>query len=584
LVQVRTRQRESVAFLLALGMLAAVAALAYGNIDAATDTLGRVERGNQALREIEELNATYSRAASARRAYIVAADTSQLGDKADLDARVRVAIEALRVSLADSPSQLGRLDSWVELIEQRLASLDAAVEEKRLGGSGAENRAGLELATRLRATREGMEAAENQVLAERDAVTRRNLARTELAEVIGTLASFAVLVYAFGRLRQEVSRRHRSEQALQQGERFLDSIVENIPFMIFVKDAAELRFERINRAGEDLLGLDRKALLHKNDFDFFPPEQAEFFQTRDRETLSHGISLDIPEEPIQTKSGARWLHTKKVPILDHGGAPRYLLGISEDITERREAAVALHRAKEAAEMANRELEAFSYAVAHDLRAPLRAINGFSAALVEELGGRLEGESKECLERIGAGAAHMGELIDALLGLSRVSRTELTRESVDITLAAQTIIAQLRAEDSSRQVEFTVEEGMVDHADSGLIRVLLQNLLGNSWKFASKCENARIELGRAQNGDGVSYFVRDNGAGFDMAYAQKLFTPFQRLHSTNEFSGTGIGLATVQRIVRRHGGKVWAEGVVGQGATFHFTLQAASQPERGLDGR
>lgn len=225
---------------------------------------------------------------------------------------------------------------------------------------------------------------------------------------------------------------------------------------------------------------------------------------------------------------------------------------------------------DAAEAATRELEAFSYSVAHDLRAPLRGINGFSTALVEDVGDKLGPEAKDYLSRISAGAVRMGELIDALLGLSRVSRADLVRQQINLTKLANDVLAQLRAAEPARVVRCVVQEAVMAHGDPQLLRALLENLLSNAWKFSAKQADAQIELGQR---DIDTFFVRDNGAGFDMEYAGKLFAPFQRLHSMSEYAGTGIGLATVQRIVRRHGGTIWAEGRVGQGATFYFTIPA-----------
>ncbi|HEY8040486.1 MAG TPA: ATP-binding protein [Polyangiaceae bacterium] len=360
---------------------------------------------------------------------------------------------------------------------------------------------------------------------------------------------------------------HESEAA----ERFLDSIVENLPLMVFVKEGKELRFERLNRAGEELLGLRRGDLVGKNDFDFFPREQAEFFQARDRETLAGKAVVDIPEEPIQTPRGERWLHTRKVPVLDANGLPAYLLGISEDITESRAAAAAVRRAKESAEAANRELEAFSYSVAHDLRAPLRGIHGFSQALAEDCGDALGPEAKDHLGRIQAGAERMGQLIDAMLSMARLARTELRSQPVNLSDMATSVVEHLRAAHPERSVELVCPPGLTARGDPVLLRVLLENLLGNAWKFTAGRPSARIEIGSETSRGETSYFVRDDGAGFDMTYAEKLFAPFQRLHSTREFAGTGVGLATVERVVRRHGGRVWAEGAVGEGAVFHFTL-------------
>jgi len=255
------------------------------------------------------------------------------------------------------------------------------------------------------------------------------------------------------------------------------------------------------------------------------------------------------------------------------------------LAETRRQAQELARARQAeqeraevAENATRELEAFSYSVAHDLRAPLRGINGFSTALIEDLGDTVGAEAKDYLRRISGGAVRMGELIDALLGLSRVSRAELACQAVNLTRLANDVLAQLRAGEPSRVVQCVVEDGVMVHGDPQLLRALLENLLGNAWKFVANRDEARIELGRL---DAETLFVRDNGAGFDMAYAGKLFAPFQRLHSASEYAGTGIGLATVQRIVRRHGGKIWAEGAVERGATFFFTLpppEATRSPE------
>ena len=223
------------------------------------------------------------------------------------------------------------------------------------------------------------------------------------------------------------------------------------------------------------------------------------------------------------------------------------------------------------EAINEELESFSYSVSHDLRAPLRSINGFSQALLEDYGEKLDEEGRDYLERVKAASEHMGRLIDDLLSLSRTTRSKMSHERVDLSGLVESIVQELRQSQPERTVKLVVEEGLVTEGDERLLRVALENLLRNAWKFTGKQPQACIEFGLT-DADGVSaYFVRDNGAGFDMAYKQKLFGAFQRLHGTSEFPGTGIGLTTVQRIIRRHGGSVWAEGAVGQGATFYFTL-------------
>jgi light-regulated signal transduction histidine kinase (bacteriophytochrome) len=239
--------------------------------------------------------------------------------------------------------------------------------------------------------------------------------------------------------------------------------------------------------------------------------------------------------------------------------------------------VALRQAKIAADDANRELESFSYSVAHDLRAPLRGIDGFSQALVEDCAGQLDDRGREYLKYIRESAQRMTQLIDDLLVLSRVTRADLNRTRVDLSSLARSVVERLQVSGTDRAVTWTIQDGLIATGDARLLRAALENLLGNAWKFTSKQPSARIEFGALFEKQHVVYFVRDNGAGFDMTYAGKLFGAFQRLHAAEEFEGTGIGLATVQRIVRRHGGRVWAEGAVGRGASFYFTLDEEAGP-------
>ncbi|HEX8112311.1 MAG TPA: ATP-binding protein, partial [Kofleriaceae bacterium] len=234
----------------------------------------------------------------------------------------------------------------------------------------------------------------------------------------------------------------------------------------------------------------------------------------------------------------------------------------------------LARANADLALATRELEAFSYSVSHDLRAPLRTISAFTYALIEDFGDAIDDKARDHIRRVLAATARMSDLIDALLELSRISRAPIGRHRVDLSQLAAVVLDELARRDPARAVSLDIAPGLVIDADGRLMRILLDNLLGNAWKFTTRTDPARIAVGRETGAEGETvFFVRDNGAGFDPSQADRLFKPFQRLHHDGEFAGTGIGLATVRRIVERHGGKIWAEGSIGGGAKFSFTIPA-----------
>jgi signal transduction histidine kinase len=223
------------------------------------------------------------------------------------------------------------------------------------------------------------------------------------------------------------------------------------------------------------------------------------------------------------------------------------------------------------EIANQELEAFSYSVSHDLRAPLRGIDGFSQILLEDYYDRLDDQGRDYLARVRAACQRMAQLIDDLLSLSRVARSEMHPEEVDLSRLAEEIADELENAQPQRKVRFDIQPGISARGDGHLLRIAVENLHGNAFKFTANCDDAEVRFGAEEKDGERVFYVRDNGVGFDMAYADKLFGAFQRLHGAQEFPGTGIGLATVQRIIHRHGGEIWAEGVVGGGAAFYFTL-------------
>src|SRR5258708_1106178 len=360
----------------------------------------------------------------------------------------------------------------------------------------------------------------------------------------------------------------RTAHQLKQTNAFLDAVVENIPSMIFVKEAQTLRFARINRAEEELLGMPREALIGKSDHELFPKEQADLFVAKDREALATHGTVEIAEENVTTADDTRILRTRKIGLRDAHGRPQYLLGISDDITDAKRAEQAI-RALNASqqvranqlEVANKELESFSYSVSHDLRAPLRAIDGFTRIFEEDYSGQVDDEGRRLLKVIRENSQRMGLLIDDLLAFSRLGRQPLSTQQTNMKPLVLEALGQVQAEGLGPNASTVVHDLPAAKVDPALLKQVWINLLSNALKYSSTRESPQVVVGSLEATDGTGdriYFVKDNGVGFDMRYYDKLFGVFQRLHPIDEFSGTGVGLAIVQRLISRHGGRVWAQ--------------------------
>jgi PAS domain S-box-containing protein len=406
---------------------------------------------------------------------------------------------------------------------------------------------------------------------------------------------------------EDITERHRAEQALRESERKFRETVTNLDEAYYSCTLDGVLLDH-NRALNRLLGFEMSRDLRGT-------KLPDFWQNPDdrKAYVSELMAREVVRNyPINAKT----INGVKIVIManahlakDEKGSPVRIEGTFADITERKQAEEEIRRLNAELEQrvrdrtaqlvaANQELEAFSYSVSHDLRAPLRALVGFSSILLTQYSDRLDKQGQHYLDRILSASERMGQLINDLLDLSRVARADLSRQWVDLSALAREIAAELRNCAPQRQVEFVIARKAAVEADPRLIRIALQNLLDNAWKFSGPRSRARIEFGvldqppppdpssssvgsGGRDGkaearvEGRVYFVRDNGVGFDMAYVDKLFTPFQRLHGMQEFPGTGIGLATAKRIISRHGGRVWAEAAVNLGATFYFTLGGAN---------
>jgi len=390
--------------------------------------------------------------------------------------------------------------------------------------------------------------------------------------VIGAVQDERGALVGFAKVTRDLTERQRAEEALRASEeRFRILAVTANDAIISADSRGDITYfnpgaERIfGYALEEVTGKPLTVLMPERFRDAHRTGLARYLATGEARVVGKTVELagrkkDGTEFPLEL-SLASWRHGPEVAFT----------AIIRDITERKRVEDTLRRHTAQLEVANAELDAFAYSVSHDLRAPLRGIDGFSQALLEDYAERLDVTGKDYLARVRSASQRMATLIDDLLNLSRVTRHQMHVAAVDLSALARGIAADLQKGDPERRAEFIIAPGLQVQADPGLMRVVLQNLLENAWKFTGKRPHARIEVGSATHDGRPAYFVRDNGAGFDMTYVHKLFGAFQRLHGAQEFDGTGVGLATVQRVIHRHGGRVWAEGAVDGGATFYFTL-------------
>jgi PAS domain S-box-containing protein len=379
-------------------------------------------------------------------------------------------------------------------------------------------------------------------------------------------------------LANDITERKRAQEKLAESQEQFRELTESLPQLVWTSRGDDGSCDYLSPQWLEYTGIPAEKQLGFGWVEQVHPDDREATMATWDMAVNTASVFDVEFRIRRFDEEYHWFKTRAVPVKDEAGAIVKWIGTNTDIEDSRRAAEEIRKLNETLEQrviertqeleaSNKELEAFSYSVSHDLRAPLRAIDGFSLALLEDYTNKLDAEGQNYLTRVRLGSQRMAQLIDDLLKLSRITRTEFVREAVDLSKAATDISDRLRESQPERNVKLNIQPGVTTYGDERLMRVALENLLGNAWKFTSKRDDAEVSFGH----DGSEYFVRDNGAGFDMAYADKLFGAFQRLHSATDFEGTGIGLATVQRVIRRHGGNIRAESKVGEGTVFYFTL-------------
>ena len=544
---------------------------------------GMVQHTLEVRNALETTLGLLTDAESGTRGYVITEDVDYLAPFDSAKSRLAENLAALRALTRDNAVQQSRLETLEQLIEQQIDYRSQLIELVRssdplgaraliLGGSG---KAAMD---RIRELGQEMWLEEETLLKNRQLQARGTAERQLIMVAVVTVVVSGILLFSFLLLRHYLGERFRAEMALRESEENLSVTLNSIGDAVLATDMNG-RIVRLNPIAESLTGWSATEAMGRSIGEVFRIVSEETRLPAEipvAKVLETGAVVELANHTVLIARDGRErpIADSASPIRNSEGALLGVVLVFRDVSAERAAALELKARAEALASANKELETFSYSVSHDLRAPLRSIDGFSLALLEDYAPQLDDTAKNYLHRVRMASQRMAKLIDDLLNLSRLTMRDMQRKRVDLTAMAEAVLAELREAHPSRTVEVQVSPGLMVEGDPELLRVVLHNLVGNAWKFTGKTEGARIEFGSERHNGVPAFFVRDNGAGFDMAHAERLFTPFQRLHRVDEFEGTGVGLATIQRIIHRHGGHIWAEGEVGKGAKITFTLEQA----------
>jgi PAS domain S-box-containing protein len=588
------------AFGAALLILAALGVLSYRRTLREDQDQKWVLHTHQVIETLDAVKADLAGGKTDQRDYLILRQDSSLDAARSAGQRVRENVAALRRLTTDNAKQQHSLDVLEPLITTQVEefernNIDSGSLPKSDTKSNAKSiakpiakpidgsaRASASLAATLMSVGKYMDriqqllsemaSEEQKLMAQRIEAANASSRDMKVVLILGNILGLVFLFSAALVVHHELENRRRADEVLRASEERFRLMVSNVQDYAILMLDPQGHVISWNEGAERIKGYRAEEIIGQHFSRFYPAEDLERGKPAYELKTAAEVGKFEDEGWRVRKDGSRfWANVIITALRDEKGRLRGFAKVSRDLTERmrNEERMRIHNAH--LEASNKELEAFCYSVSHDLRAPLRGIDGFSQALLEDHANQLDTQGKEYLQRVRASAQRMATLIDDLLNLSRITRNEMHRETVDLSSMADSIALDLHNREPQRKVSFVISSGLQAEADPRLLRIALENLLANSWKFTSLRDDAQIEMGWTQNNGKSAYFVRDNGVGFDTAHASKLFGPFQRLHAMNEFPGTGIGLATVQRIIQRHGGRIWAEAALDRGATFYFTL-------------
>ena len=559
--------------------LVIVAAIAWFDFASAREAERSVEHTYQVLNASQLLFSTIQDADSRQRGYLLTGEPQYLSRYRELIAEEAADMRELRSLTRDNPAQRRRLAELGRAVDARLAQLGQGISARREQGIQAAIETvrageGAHLMRDIRDILAALEAEEHRLLSQRTQAAAAEADRTRWVLAMGTALLVSLLIFAGVIIESDVGKLQVSERMLRRQADLLDKAPG--PIIVWQLGGA---IEYWNRGAEDLFGITAQQAVGRIHDDLLHPLHPLGMPAVQQELERDG---EWRGELTHVVDGREIVAESHMTLVTEPDGRRTVLKTNRDITEEKRAQEEIRRLNQdleervrdrtaQLEASNKELETFAYSVSHDLRAPLRGIDGWSLALLEDYGPQLDPNARQYLERVREETQRMGRLIDDLLKLSRLTRVELQRQSVDLTSLARAIACRLREADTRRGMDFIIQDGLAAGGDTRLLEIVLSNLLGNAVKFTGPRAQARIEFGQGRHRDQLAFYVRDNGVGFDMAYAGTLFGAFQRLHKYSEFPGTGIGLATAQRVLQRHGGRIWAEARPDEGATFYFTI-------------